>query len=98
MIFPTWTGLRSRENGAQATSIARTCDVLKPLLAYTDAIDSAEIASGAPGPTNVDTLHREILDGMLRESMWETIDVQLSKSARDEMVLMWHKLDGACTI
>jgi hypothetical protein len=59
---------------------------------------SAEIANGAPGPTNVDALHREILDGMLRESTWETIGAQLSKSARDEMVLMWHKLDGACTI
>jgi hypothetical protein len=48
-----------------------------------------------PGPTNLDRLNREILNSQLGREEWTTSGARLNAKARDEMVLMWHKLDGA---
>ncbi|KAM0788539.1 hypothetical protein ACM66B_001667 [Microbotryomycetes sp. NB124-2] len=52
-----------------------------------------EIAQGAPGPTNVDELHRELLDALLQDDKWKTLS-SWADGDRSEAVLFWHKLDG----
>lgn len=53
-----------------------------------------EIARGAPGPTNVDALHRELLDEVLLAPEYKSFAASWNDTARDELVQCWHKLDG----
>ncbi|KAL8286491.1 hypothetical protein RQP46_004508 [Phenoliferia psychrophenolica] len=53
-----------------------------------------EIANGAPGPTNVDVLHRELLDEVLLAPEYSKFASAWNDTARDELVQCWHKLDG----
>ncbi|KAK4058548.1 hypothetical protein OIO90_000710 [Microbotryomycetes sp. JL221] len=52
-----------------------------------------EISEGAPGPTNVDDLHRELLDELLQDPQWKLLS-SWSDADRDQAVQFWHKLDG----
>ncbi|CAL1697128.1 unnamed protein product [Somion occarium] len=52
------------------------------------------VASGGPGATSVDVLHREYLDEMLQHDRWEHLADQLSDTKRQELTLLYHKLNG----
>jgi hypothetical protein len=53
-----------------------------------------EIAHGAPGPTDVDILHAELLDELLTQPKWAHVADKCGNEERNVMVQMWHKLDG----
>ncbi|ORY73246.1 HAD-like domain-containing protein [Leucosporidium creatinivorum] len=54
-----------------------------------------EIAAGAEGPTNVDALHRELLDALLSESKYSVLNAHWKEEeTRKELVEYWHRLDG----
>lgn len=52
------------------------------------------IANGGEGPTNVDIMHREILDGLLASPEWSFIGPRWSEEERTEINLVWHRLKG----
>ncbi|KAI0364922.1 haloacid dehalogenase [Pilatotrama ljubarskyi] len=52
------------------------------------------VAMGGEGSTNVDVMHREILDHMLKSERWQHLDPLLDDAKRQEMVHFWHRLDG----
>ncbi|SCZ93819.1 BZ3500_MvSof-1268-A1-R1_Chr6-3g08906 [Microbotryum saponariae] len=53
-----------------------------------------EIAGGAPGPTNVDQLHRELLDDLLKQEQYAPIKKAWDETALRTVNLFWHNLDG----
>ncbi|KAI0700716.1 haloacid dehalogenase [Cytidiella melzeri] len=52
------------------------------------------IASGGSGSTNIDTIHRELLDEMLASQKWEHLGRMWSAEKREEINMVWHKLNG----
>ncbi|KAJ3485502.1 hypothetical protein NLI96_g4920 [Meripilus lineatus] len=55
---------------------------------------TAQIAQGTGGPTNVDVLHREILDSLLEETRWKHLAEKWNEEKRQEVTLVWHRLGG----
>ncbi|TFY52070.1 hypothetical protein EVJ58_g10216 [Rhodofomes roseus] len=55
---------------------------------------TASVASGGPGPLNLDQLHKEILDDMLATDRWSHLAPHLDDTARHELVLFWNRLPG----
>ncbi|KAH9950572.1 haloacid dehalogenase [Amylocystis lapponica] len=53
-----------------------------------------KVAAGGEGPNNVDVMHREILDAMLQTSRWEYLAPLWDEAQRQELVLIWHRLNG----
>ncbi|KAL4244606.1 HAD-like hydrolase superfamily protein [Abortiporus biennis] len=53
-----------------------------------------EIAQGAEGSTNIDIVHRELLDTMLDSPKWTDLSAGLNDAKRHELTLNWHKLKG----
>ncbi|GBE78747.1 haloacid dehalogenase [Sparassis latifolia] len=52
------------------------------------------VAQGGEGPTNIDVMHREILDEMLDSPRWKHLASRWNDDERQELVLMWHRLHG----
>ncbi|TBU25651.1 haloacid dehalogenase [Dichomitus squalens] len=52
------------------------------------------VANGGQGSNNADVMHREILDGLLESPRWSHLAFVWDDAQRQEMVQMWHKLDG----
>ncbi|KAF7984616.1 hypothetical protein HWV62_12827 [Athelia sp. TMB] len=81
-----WRGTVPREIRARA-----------PHLSDEDAHAFAEdtrIANGGDGPLSADVLHREILDALLASLRWSALGAQWDAQAREELVLVWHRLDA----
>ncbi|KAI0641235.1 haloacid dehalogenase [Trametes meyenii] len=55
---------------------------------------TVRVAHGGEGSTNVDIMHREILDSMLESPRWKHLGPQWDEAKRQEAVSFWHKLDG----
>ncbi|PPQ70162.1 hypothetical protein CVT24_003889 [Panaeolus cyanescens] len=55
---------------------------------------SRRIAIGGGGSTNVDVMHREILDEMLDQPEWAHIGKAWDDVTRVEVNLSWHRLKG----
>ncbi|KAJ7023172.1 haloacid dehalogenase [Mycena alexandri] len=56
--------------------------------------NTRRIAQGGAGSLNVDVMHREILESILEMPQWKAFGEKLTKSARDNLNLVWHRLDG----
>ncbi|KAJ6483924.1 HAD-like domain-containing protein [Mycena sanguinolenta] len=56
--------------------------------------NTRRIAHGGEGSLTVDVMHREILQNMLDTPQWKPFGDKLTSEARDELNLIWHKLDG----
>ncbi|KAJ7239159.1 haloacid dehalogenase [Mycena haematopus] len=56
--------------------------------------NTRRIAKGGTGPLSVDVMHREILQNMLDAPQWKLFGDKLTNEARDELNLIWHRLDG----
>ncbi|KAF7358006.1 Haloacid type II [Mycena venus] len=56
--------------------------------------NTRRIAQGGTGPSSVDVMHREILENILDTPEWKPFGDKLTKEARDELNLVWHRLDG----
>ncbi|KAJ7171414.1 haloacid dehalogenase [Mycena filopes] len=56
--------------------------------------NTRRIAQGGAGSLNVDAMHRQILETILESSQWKGLGEKLTKEARDELNLVWHRLDG----
>ncbi|KAI0089076.1 haloacid dehalogenase [Irpex rosettiformis] len=52
------------------------------------------IAADGSGSTNVDIIHRELLDEMLASRKWEHLGKMWGDEKRREINLVWHKLEG----
>jgi len=52
------------------------------------------IASGEPGPSNVDVMHRQILDSLLETPEFAHVGVAWDDTARKDINLAWHRLKG----
>ncbi|EMD41274.1 hypothetical protein CERSUDRAFT_109865 [Gelatoporia subvermispora B] len=52
------------------------------------------VAQGGVGPSNVDVMHREILDGMLASEKWKHLAALWDDKKRHELVHIWHRLNG----
>ncbi|KAI9062297.1 haloacid dehalogenase [Trametes sanguinea] len=55
---------------------------------------TARVANGGKGSTNVDIMHRELLDGMLKSPRWQHLAPNWDDAKRQEAVNFWHKLAG----
>ncbi|KAH9846181.1 haloacid dehalogenase [Lenzites betulinus] len=55
---------------------------------------TSRVAGGGKGSTNVDIMHREILDEMLESPRWNHLASLWDDPKRAEMVQFWHKLNG----
>ncbi|KAJ6531370.1 HAD-like domain-containing protein [Mycena vulgaris] len=53
-----------------------------------------EILQGGTGSLNVDEIHREILEDMLRSPEWSHFGAQLDKDERGRLNTAWHRLHG----
>ncbi|KAF7376880.1 Haloacid type II [Mycena sanguinolenta] len=56
--------------------------------------NTRRISHGGEGSLTVDVMHREILQNMLDTPEWKSFGDKLTNEARDELNLIWHKLDG----
>ncbi|KAJ7171436.1 haloacid dehalogenase [Mycena filopes] len=56
--------------------------------------NARRVAQGGAGILNVDALHREILETILETPQWKALGEKMTKEARDELNLVWHRLDG----
>ncbi|KDR73168.1 hypothetical protein GALMADRAFT_72635 [Galerina marginata CBS 339.88] len=56
--------------------------------------NTRRIADGGSGPQNVDTMHREILDDLLKSSEWSHIGPLWDEPTREHINLAWHRLNG----
>ncbi|KAJ7456012.1 haloacid dehalogenase [Mycena galericulata] len=56
--------------------------------------NTSKIAAGASGTLNVDIMHREILDDILRSDEWKHFGAALDPDARAHLNLAWHRLNG----
>ncbi|KAK7688383.1 hypothetical protein QCA50_008756 [Cerrena zonata] len=52
------------------------------------------IAGGGGGSTNVDVIHRELLNEMLKTERWTHLDDQWDDQHRKKLCLLWHNLNG----
>ncbi|THH30265.1 hypothetical protein EUX98_g3932 [Antrodiella citrinella] len=52
------------------------------------------IANGGSGSTNIDVVHREILDSMLESPNWHHLVEGWDDTRRNESVHFWHTLNG----
>ncbi|KAF5309373.1 hypothetical protein D9619_012304 [Psilocybe cf. subviscida] len=52
------------------------------------------VASGAQGPSNVDVMHRQILDSLLGSAEFAHVGAAWDEKARAEINLAWHRLNG----
>ncbi|GAA5858534.1 hypothetical protein JCM8547_007350 [Rhodosporidiobolus lusitaniae] len=58
-------------------------------------VRTREIASGKPGPGNIDDLHLEILNGLLEDPSYSAVaSAWSSEKRRKELCQLWHKLDA----
>jgi hypothetical protein len=55
---------------------------------------SKDIAGGAEGHSNVDKMHRQILEEMLSTPRWEELGLAWSQEVRDDLNQVWHRLKG----
>jgi len=55
-------------------------------------VNTRRIADGGQGPSSVDVMHREILDGMLKSDEWFHLGAVWDESTREELNLVWHRL------
>ncbi|THU79394.1 haloacid dehalogenase, partial [Dendrothele bispora CBS 962.96] len=46
------------------------------------------------GPKDVDTMHRQILDDILSSPQWSKVGAALDNTARADLNMVWHRLDG----
>ncbi|KAI0346841.1 haloacid dehalogenase [Trametopsis cervina] len=53
-----------------------------------------KIASDGQGSTNIDIIHRELLDDMLNSRKWEHLGRMWDDEKRKEITFFWHKLHG----
>jgi len=53
-----------------------------------------QVAEGGSGSTNIDTVHRQLLDEMLETDKWKPLSTSLSDNDRTAMTGLWHKLNG----
>ncbi|KAJ7354388.1 haloacid dehalogenase [Mycena albidolilacea] len=56
--------------------------------------NTRRIAQGGTGPSSVDVMHREILQDILDTPLWRPVGDKLTSDARDELNLIWHRLNG----
>ncbi|KAK7028521.1 HAD-like domain-containing protein [Favolaschia claudopus] len=56
--------------------------------------NTLRIAQGGEGPSSVDVMFREILEEILTTEKWKALSDKLTNQARDELNLVWHRLDG----
>ncbi|KAJ6549943.1 haloacid dehalogenase [Mycena capillaripes] len=56
--------------------------------------NTRRIAQGGAGSLNVDAMHREILEDILNAPQWKAFGEKLTRAARDELNLVWHRLGG----
>jgi len=52
------------------------------------------VAQGGKGPSNVDEMHRMLLEEMLSSPRWSKLSVIWDEAARQDLVLAWHRLHG----
>ncbi|KZT40319.1 haloacid dehalogenase [Sistotremastrum suecicum HHB10207 ss-3] len=57
-------------------------------------ITTRSVAAGGEGPSNVDVMHREILDRLLTETKWSAISNIWNEDEKKDLVLAWHRLSG----
>ncbi|KAJ8472426.1 hypothetical protein ONZ45_g16656 [Pleurotus djamor] len=57
-------------------------------------LSTRKIAGGAPGPLNVDVLHRELLDELLQSEKWSALGKLWDDAHRKQLTLAWHRLDA----
>ncbi|TFK65948.1 haloacid dehalogenase [Pluteus cervinus] len=57
-------------------------------------VNTRKIAEGGGGPSNVDLLHRQLLDELLASSEWATIANYWTEDDRQYLNLAWHRLKG----
>ncbi|KAG6825570.1 hypothetical protein H0H92_003231 [Tricholoma furcatifolium] len=69
-------------------------DLVQP--GFSRILVSRAIAAGAPGTTNVDVMHRQILDNMLDapNSRWKFLADVLGEKEREQLNNVWHRLEG----
>ncbi|KDQ51369.1 hypothetical protein JAAARDRAFT_62584 [Jaapia argillacea MUCL 33604] len=53
-----------------------------------------DIAKGGNGPLNVDIMHREILDDMLKSAKWSHLSSLWNEEELQDLNLAWHRLHG----
>ncbi|ESK93337.1 haloacid type ii [Moniliophthora roreri MCA 2997] len=56
--------------------------------------NTRRIAGGGSGTNDVDTMHREILEGMLSSERWSKVGSVLDEPARKHLNFVWHRLEG----
>jgi len=56
--------------------------------------NTRRIAAGASGPQNVDTMHKEILDDLLKSPEWILVGLLWDERTRQDLNLAWHRLNG----
>ncbi|KAJ7474836.1 HAD-like domain-containing protein [Mycena latifolia] len=59
---------------------------------YMDGIQ--EVAKGGAGSLNVDEMHREILEKILRSPEWSDFGIKLNQEEREKLNSAWHRLHG----
>ncbi|KAM0754676.1 haloacid dehalogenase [Meredithblackwellia eburnea MCA 4105] len=94
-----WEGSVSKQlkSRADADGISTTSGIILQLTRDWRAgymIRTREIAAGAPGPTNVDVLHLELLDEVLAKPEYSAFANAWDHPVRIELVQVWHRLDG----
>ncbi|KAI3614215.1 haloacid type ii [Moniliophthora roreri] len=57
--------------------------------------NTRRIAGGGSGTNDVDTMHREILEGMLSSERWSKVGSVLDEPARKHLNFVWHRLEGS---
>ncbi|KAI0933034.1 hypothetical protein AcW1_000025 [Taiwanofungus camphoratus] len=55
---------------------------------------TARVAKGGDGPSNIDAMHRQILDAMLESPRWKHLAPLWDEEQRQDLVLVWHRLHG----
>ncbi|KZT00881.1 haloacid dehalogenase [Laetiporus sulphureus 93-53] len=55
---------------------------------------TGQVARGGPGPSNVDEMHRQILDSMLQTPRWAHLAPLWDGVERAELVMAWHRTKG----
>ncbi|KAI8975821.1 haloacid dehalogenase [Trametes punicea] len=52
------------------------------------------VAESGEGNTNMDVVHRQVLDSMLESQRWKHLASLWDETKRRELVLAWHRSDG----
>ncbi|TCD66350.1 hypothetical protein EIP91_001454 [Steccherinum ochraceum] len=53
-----------------------------------------KVSESGIGSTNIDVVHRQLLDEMLETPRWQHLSAHWGDKKREEMTRFWHKLDG----